>query len=266
MGQGALRRAGLLLLLAASRAEAASGIQVPLEFRDCRDDTDCVAVAEDCCPAGTPRSRAALNRHRLAEYGVFLTSACASGTVCRPVSTRRRSHEARLRPSCENRRCCLVEEPPMDDGTWKDLADQERRDRAWLEGLRASAMAIKEADRALAGKALSKRRKASLKKRRQELLARLDAAAQANMANYLAQTYLGQVFLSIDETERALACASRAAEMAPKDSRTIVLRGLARYKLGHRAAAAADAREALKLDPGDKAALDLQTMTSGPHP
>ncbi|MBI5622808.1 MAG: hypothetical protein HY924_03415 [Elusimicrobia bacterium] len=254
----------LTLLASAWPSWASAGLSIPAEWRTCRSDADCAAVFDDCCPAGAPQSRTAVNRSRLQELEVLKSSACAEGSACRPISGRRHAWEAGLKPSCQSRRCCLVEDLPLEPR--EQAREQEQRDTAWLEDLRTTAVAVKDADRALAGPGLSARRKASLKGRRRELLARLDAAAKANASNYLAQTYLGQVFLGIAENGRALSCATRALEMAPRESRALVLRGLANHRLGRRDAAAADVREALKLDPGDKAALDLQAMISGPRP
>ncbi|MFA6317126.1 MAG: tetratricopeptide repeat protein [Elusimicrobiota bacterium] len=256
----------LALLLAAGPSWAGPGLPIPGEWRACREDRDCIAVAEDCCPPGARGGRAAINRERRSEYEVVRASACASGAACRPISTRRQDWEAGLKPSCRSAKCCLIEGLPLDQWAQEDIREQEKRDTAWLEGLRKSAIGFREADAELAKPGLSPRKEAKLKARRLDHLTELDKAARANATNYLAQFYLGQVFLSVGEHRRALACAAKSAELAPRDARTIVLRGLAYWKLGRRAEAAADAKEALRLDPGFKPALDLQAMTSGPHP
>lgn len=262
--------AGVLLVPALWSAARASGMPLPRDFRDCRDNGDCVAVAEDCCPADSTAGRTAIARKRLAEYRVLMSSACADVTAlkgtCAPASKRRLAHESSLRPSCQFHRCCLIEDLPIDEEVRKDLAAQDSGDAAWLEGLRRSAVMIKDIESRLAAPGLKDRERARLKKKRAALLSDLDRASAANETNYLAQLYLGQVFLGISEDERALACASRSAAMAPKDARTLVLKGLALHKLGRNDAAAQAAKEALRLDPEDRAAQDLTRLTSGPGP
>lgn len=57
--------------------------------------------------------------------------------------------------------------------------------------------------------------------------------------------------------------ADKAVTLAPQDPFPLVTRGLIRYKQGDYAAAAEDAKEALRSDPADKAAYSLYRLSAG---
>lgn len=90
----------------------------------------------------------------------------------------------------------------------------------------------------------------------------IDISAQAPESARV-QAAVARAVAAARDLPAAAKYADKAVTLAPQDPFPLVTRGLIRYKQGDYAAAAEDAKEALRSDPADKAAFSLYRLSIG---
>lgn len=90
----------------------------------------------------------------------------------------------------------------------------------------------------------------------------IDISAQAPESARV-QAAVARAVSAAQDLPAAAKFADKAVQLAPQDPFPLVTRGLIRYKQGDYAAAAEDAKEALRSDPSDKAAFSLYRLSLG---